>query len=389
MLEKIAERLMLQRSSESENQNRRGDIIKHERLDSVLSTAVTMVLSLVIFGALSVNGATYTWDNDDDDNEFSSSANWNPDNDPVGSNVGIDGSFGSLTDSDMPIIDSSFTSSSNSVPTIDLGNGGQLDIQSGTNYIDTFRLGHVGTISGTGTVNHSGGTVNSGSVSVGVGSTYSMSGSAELNITDTINRGRMILKAGKNTGSATFEISGGSFSLSPQGPYNLMRRGGQFRVKGSGASSITIDSTYDNPFYMLWDTLSGYNHTNKLDMQIDSGGVTAIDTNGTDVAIHGAANNVLDVSFLEGSDRAGTWEVLSWEGNLIDENDTAVTDESTANSLLPFASGVNPENWEKAWSGLDNNSDGGSLSVTYVPEPSSLLLLGLSSLLLLKRRRRA
>jgi hypothetical protein len=85
------------------------------------------------------------------------------------------------------------------------------------------------------------------------------------------------------------------------------------------------------------------------------------------------ANSLLDVSFLDGSDRSGSWDVLRWGAGA----------SVSGTSNLAWASGVDTNLWS-----MDTNNN--SLTITaVVPTPSTLAMgaAGLACVLLPRRRR--
>lgn len=110
------------------------------------------------------------------------------------------------------------------------------------------------------------------------------------------------------------------------------------------------------------------NGSGTLNPQIDATGVTAISA--TDVSIGTGGGGLLKPEALAGAE-AGTYTVLTWSGTL------------TGESNFGFDASVDTDLWS-----YDFDTTNKQLTVTYVPEPATLALLGMGGLALLRRRTR-
>lgn len=166
-----------------------------------------------------------------------------------------------------------------------------------------------------------------------------------------------------NNGSGTLNVDGGR--LRTRAGVSV-GSSGEFVVNGSNPLEISIgdESSVDG----RWTQASG----GILKVGIDEGGLTSIvvaDKGGSGTFATFSSGSLLDVSFLS-TPESGTWTVMQVvNGDITDEG-------------LNLVAGT-------GWSyNIDNSGADGILTVSYVPEPSSMVLAGMGVLALLGRHRR-
>ena len=165
----------------------------------------------------------------------------------------------------------------------------------------------------------------------------------------------------QNSDARRFEISGGTVEITGAVADNDP---GTYQVMGSGADSISIGS-------MTLDYLATDNGgPSKISFLLDEGGVTLTDISGAATFV----DTVLQIGQMDGSALApGTYNLLransgiSLSGVTLQDN---LTD------------GLSVSDW-----GVNSNSPD-TLYVTVIPEPSTLLLLGLAGLAMITLRRK-
>lgn len=133
---------------------------------------------------------------------------------------------------------------------------------------------------------------------------------------------------------------------------------GHMVVNGSQMTEISIgdESTIDGNWI--------HNGGGLLEIGVDSGGLTPIvvaDKGGAGTYATLDSGALLDVSFLDG-DQTGTWTVLEVENGDITDNG------------LAFAAGVDTGIWSFS---VDNSGANGVLTVTAIPEPATIALVGM------------
>jgi hypothetical protein len=318
-------------------------------------TRITGVIlcSAALFGAVSVQAAS-VWANTLGDNVMTNAGNWT--SDPLSSSSYLDialaGSERAVMSAGMSLTVNDVRVGINSEP----GPVGELEITGG--YLrsnrgtgDT-RLGYTGR---TGIVNQSGGeweVAQDLAVGIGGAGIYNLSGGELDN-----QRG-------------TFEVDGSGSSMNISGGIlktrfiATIKDNGTFRVEGTGASSIRIGGSAAGNGTWIQNT------GGLLDILIDetATGVTKTEVVGADGDVTFDTGSFLNVDFA-GAANPGTFVVMEWDGDVL------------ANNLV-FAPGVD----ENIWS-MNVDTVNKQLTVTAIPEPATLLLVGLSGLGIFAARR--
>ncbi|MCM2369217.1 LamG-like jellyroll fold domain-containing protein [Aporhodopirellula aestuarii] len=237
-----------------------------------------------------------------------------------------------------------------------LGRYGELDITGGSLVAtrSSDRHTRVGVAGGMGVVTQSGGNASLNSLQIGLDpqsqGIYQLSG-GKLRLTRGVSPTTGSLDVGPQQGRGIFEISGGA--LSTRRGVTLGRDGGTgiFVVQGSAAEEIKIGSIGDGDGFWV------QNPGSILKARVDEGGLTGIfidDVTGIDGA-HVMFENgaLLDVGF-SGPPIAGAWDVMKWEGRLID-------------SGLQFADDVDLDVWSFEFVDTDSSGAADTLRVTANP----------------------
>jgi hypothetical protein len=165
-------------------------------------------------------------------------------------------------------------------------------------------------------------------------------------------------------GNGTFQIDGGKLRTRAG---VIVGPNGRFRVSGSHVTEVSIGA--ESTINGNWTQNTG----GRLEFGIDGEGVTPIviadkDGSGAFAVFDEGAQLVLD--FLD-SPQAGTWTLMVVENGVITDNG------------LVLADGVSP-----GWSfQIDNTGVNGLLLATYVPEPTSITILGIGALVFLRRKK--
>ncbi len=303
-------------------------------------------LAALLLGAVSVQAQT--WDaGGGADTAFSQALNWDTDTLPLTTD------YANIS---MAVTATHSAGETNSVYNCNFNGGSVFNMSGGklslTKAGNTKRCA-VGSNSGTGTFNQSGGRFDVGHILVigwGVQGDYNLSGGEMI-----VGRGGTSLQGsgastsisiGPSSGAGTLNISGGSLKtrvgveIGPNAAFN---------VSGTAASQIGIGSNGSGDGF--WYQLSGAT----LGVGVGPGGVTKIliDDEGDDGGAWAtfADGALLDVDYYDGMTYGGTWTVLEVEGTNIVDNG------------LAFAPGVDTDIWSFA---IDNSGANGKLTVTAV-----------------------
>lgn len=344
---------------------------------------ISQFLMAIAVLALAMGGVTHAanWDGGGDGTSFEDDVNWDPD--APDATRDINGAFTVTRDVDINV-NRTFVRGG---AVLNLTAGNHTDGQSGASIYN-----FVGNDSA-GTVNQSGGDYNIGhALRVGGGNAdsdgaYNLSGGSlnvfrgsNSNIIGTVGRPSLQVGNPSTGGSGLLEISGGSL-VTRFGSH--LGDGGVFSVVGSGATSIAIGN--NNNGDGNWVQRAG----GTLQAAIDAGGLTPIfiDDNGDDGAgifAEFEAGSLLDVSFDGIAPVAGTWTVLELENGDIE---TLGSGTATGMATLGLAlSGSTASGWSF---NVDNSGANGLLTVSYIPEPTSLALMMCGGMAALLRRRNA
>ena len=342
---------------------------------------VSAVVTFALFSGMSVYSADMVWNNGaSGDNFFTNAANWAGGVLPGSSDI----AYIDLAGSDKAVFDAGSTHTIQILRVGAAGTAGELDITGGSltaNSTTSTHRSRIGSGAGrTGTVNQSGGVLNirhpaSIGFSGGTG-IYNLSGGEFLvsnHAAPTWDSTKRISLEIGNAGDGLLNITGGSFTTRAGVD---VQSGGTFRVAGSGSASIDIG---------LAESVSGYWNQaadGLLQAQVDAGGLTTIKVWYKDNLVGQAGDAVfangalLDVSFLGDSDRAGSWDVMTWDGVLTDNG-------------LAFAPGVDTSIWSFSFVDTDTSGTPDTLRITAIPEPAtlSMLLIGAVGIVMFRHRR--
>ncbi|MEI6891839.1 MAG: hypothetical protein V5783_06680 [Pontiella sp.] len=219
-----------------------------------------------------------------------------------------------------------FITSSTSRQQVGLGGvdgDGTLNVNDGSLSLNTLRVGIAGS---KGTVN-----INSGSLGIARSS-------------DTLDGLNTSITLGfSSAGTGDLTISGGS--LSTRGAIHVGYSGGTstFAVEGSGASLIEIGKE-NNTLDGAWVQHA----TGILKILVDEGGVTPIQVRNSDNShvnggdVYFSAGSLLDISWMEGVTNYNSFDVMTWGGQLVEDD-------------LAFAPSVDTDIWSFAF--VDTNAD--------------------------------
>lgn len=312
-----------------------------------------ILCSAILFGTASVQAAAQ-WQNTLGNNVMTNAGNWS--GDPLSStaflDIALDGADRAILSDGMSLTVNDVRVGINSYA----GPTGELEITGGFLRSDRgngdTRLGYNNR---TGIVNQSGGEWQvAQDLQVGIGGTgiYNLSGGILDN-----QRGNF----GVDGANSIMTISGGTFKN--RFAANIVDSG-TFRVEGTGASSIRIGGAAGGNGTWVQNT------GGLLDIAIDgtASGVTLIDVVGADGDVTFDANSFLNVDFL-GAENLGTFVVMEWDGDVLANN-------------LAFDAGVDTGIWS-----FNVDEVNKQLTVTAIPEPATLLLVGMSGLGIYASRR--
>ena len=188
-----------------------------------------------------------------------------------------------------------------------------------------------------------------------------ISGSASTRLIISRESGGVSMQVGTG-GNGTFQIDGGKLRTRAG---MTVGSTGTFRVLGSTVTEVEIGS--EGSLDGNWTQNAG----GILEIGIDAGGVTQIniaDKGGSGTFANFDAGAILTISELV-APAPGTWTVMEVQNGTISDGGL---------SLL-----AGP-----GWSyDVDNSGANGLLTVSYVPEPATLALLGLGGLAIISRKR--
>lgn len=237
---------------------------------------------------------------------------------------------------------------------VDIGDG---NIWRNTN----SRLQFVGSASGSSGIMN----INSGDIRIETSSfrIAEKAGSTGLLSIDGSSNTRLIIH--RESGGVSLQIGTGGDGTLDMVKGKLRTRAGAILgangtliVNGSAVTEISIgdESSIDGNWV--------HNAGGLLDIGIDTGGLTPIvvaDKGGAGTFATLDSGALLDVGFLDGAQN-GTWTVLEIENGDITDNG------------LAFAAGVDTNIWSFA---VDNSGANGVLTVTAIPEPATIALIGM------------
>lgn len=209
------------------------------------------------------------------------------------------------------------------------GQPGEVEVSGGKFRVVKTTASRVGVSGGTGILTQSGGLAEFGQLldigradSTGI---YHLSGGTlKIFRSGDVDGRQVSLQLGNGGGTGTMNMTGGSAEF--RGAVQLSGKGATFRLHGStGTIKLGVGGSG------FWYQASG----SKLEVRMDAGGITPIviakgsDGGGHAVFEEGA---LLDVGFLEGAEREGSWDLIKWEGDYTD-------------SGLAFAPGTDATRW--------------------------------------------
>lgn len=332
--------------------------------------------------AVAVGGSAQAalWTGAGDGSSFDDGLNWDGSVVPATAEIAA-GPFTVTRNADVSI-DRTFVSGGS---TLNVTGGTQNDGRSGAsiyNFVGNSSAGTVNQSGGDYGIGHAlrigGGDANSdGAYNLSGGSLNVFRGS-NSNIIGTVGRPSLQVGNPSTGGSGILEISGGSL-VTRFGSH--LGDGGVFSVVGSGASSIAIGNNNNGEGH--WVQRAG----GTLQVAIDAGGLTPIfiDDNGDDGAgifAEFEAGSLLDVSFDGIAPVSGTWTVLELENN-----DIEISGMGTATGMTTLGLALSGST-SGGWSfNVDNSGANGLLTVSYIPEPSSLALMMFGGMAAILRRR--
>ncbi|GEM_PF-2803391 len=209
-------------------------------------------------------------------------------------------------------------------------------------------------------------------------------GTGSINQTDgDITLSDHLRLGSENNATGSYTISGGSLSIPSTGHhlYAGSKAGVNSTIHIRGDATVTIggdihlheNETAGDVRFIVEGGLATIQVGNRYLQRYDSVLEARLDATGlsTIVSLGNAdfrEDSILDVKALPGA-QPGTYTLMTWQGSLV-------------NSSLRFADTVNTDLWSF---NLDPVSK--TLTITYVPEPATVSMLGLGSLLVLRRRR--
>ena len=210
----------------------------------------------------------------------------------------------------------------------------------------------IGVLGGEGRIHQQGGDVTLNSLQVALDpaslGTYRLD-DGNLVVKRSVHKTVGSIDIGAKGGDGLLEVTGGS--LETRIGVTLGREGGigKFSIHGSRASRIAIGAHLDGSGF--WAQNSG----SVLEALVDENGITPIvissdDQDGTGSSVTFEDGALLDVGFVD-APKAGSWDVMKWDGDLIDHG-------------LRFAGDVDTRNWSFEFVDSDNSGHPDTLRVT-------------------------
>ncbi|EMI46956.1 FAD-dependent oxidoreductase [Rhodopirellula sp. SWK7] len=291
------------------------------------------------------------WNNRDGDNDWNNQRNWSVNALPSSQ----DSAFINLTGDNKVKYGQGVSPNLNAIYVgSKFGRGGELEITGGKLEATSRSTRHtrVGLSGGHGTVEQSGGDVTLNSLQIGLDAQskgiFRLSG-GKLRLKRSVKPTLGSLDIGNTNyeGSAEFVISGGGLETQSGVTLGYADGEGRFTVDGSDATLIEIGSHDRGAGFWNQNSIS------TLKIMVDQRGVGSIKVNayrgeGGDVTFE--KNAFLEPSF-HGGIRSGSWDVMSWEGTLVDRG-------------LRLASGVDSDVWEFKFVDTDASGTEDTLRIT-------------------------
>lgn len=326
---------------------KRAEILAQSPMNDFLNPFKLILTGIGLSFSLA-QSAVVEWDNSGGDNDFNSGTNWVGNSFPGGGDEAhVD--FGA---GNRAIVSSAATNFKSL--RVGTSGAGELEIVTG----GVLRATTSGTVSriglgagNVGTLTQNGGEAYFGhNLQIGIGGTgiYFLNG-GDLKVA------RGYLGIGQSGGTGELVVAGGSLTTRTGVELDS---GGTVLIEGSGASEIGIGSEGSLDGY--WLQKSG----GRFALEIDAVGVAKVfvddtdgDGTGGDVTFENGA--LLDVGFLTGLDLAGSWDVMTWEGDLADNG-------------LAFAPSVDVAKWSFEFADTDGFNGVDTLRVTSASGSSPL-----------------